>query len=198
MAYQKTIQAINSASDLRSSFQREAAYEAHLISLPFQKRYDDFYQACSCLLVSGPHFEKYLVFALLLFVSFTFAPGGERGRKYLAVSHTAVRTPRTCLTRDLPGFRLADPPPLPDHATKNASRSSAETQRTLQDCLVWIWLVLIESWTATDGANSKDAMELERKFKLRFPEYATPERVDAVWTKLFRMDDTRPDIGEIC
>ena len=142
----------------------------------------------------GPHFEKYLVFGLLLFASIAFAPG-ERGRKYLACSHTAFRTPRACLTKDLPHFWLEEPPQPGASVAHHADQSSTEVQRIMKECLVWIWLVLIASWRATAGINSRDAIELERKFALRFPDCTAPGRVEAVLQRFFGTENMSFDGG---
>ncbi|KAJ9616383.1 hypothetical protein H2200_000101 [Cladophialophora chaetospira] len=191
VSYQETIRSIHNAVGSPSR-----AHEAHLSSLPSKNRFDDFYQACSCLMVQGPHFEKYLIFALLLFVSVAFAPG-ESGRKFLACSHTAFKTPRACLTRDLPAFWLIEAespqPRSPAEGAGEGHPTRAEVVRTTQECLIWMWLVLIESWRATDGADSKDATELERKFILRFPAYAAQDTREVVLKRFFWMGDLRQE-----
>ncbi|KIW70286.1 hypothetical protein PV04_02571 [Phialophora macrospora] len=149
-----------------------------------KKRHEDFWQACACLLVPGPNFEKYLVFALLLFVGAAFAPG-ENGRKYLACSHTAFRTPRACLTRELPSFETGDIPQGMDRTNPDSDRSREDAKETMQQCLVWIWLVLVESWRATDGVDSSEAKRLQDMLKLKFTAYAAWEKVNVVLGRFF-------------
>ena len=154
-----------------------------LAALPSRKRYDDFYQACSCLLISGPHFEKFLVFALMLFTNFAFCASQE-DRKRLACSHTAFRSPRACLSRDLPQFQI--PPAVLE------GRNSEDMQAVgpaMQECLVWMWLMLIESWKATEGEESQDAKELLGLFKVTYPEYVAWDRVHPVLERFFHTDE---------
>jgi hypothetical protein len=179
-------------------FPKKRAHMPSPAALRAKKRHEDFWQACSCLLVPGPNFEKYLVFALLLFVSVAFAPG-ESGRKYLACSHTAFRTPRACLTRELPAFEPDDISSSPPEGTDptdtdrdqnhDQNQNQADVEETMQQCLIWMWLVLIESWRATDGVDSNEANRLQDLLKLKFPGYVAWEKLNVVLGRFFCTED---------
>jgi hypothetical protein len=142
--------------------------------------YEDFYQAASCMLVVGPHFEKYLVFALMLYVSLAYVPDQE-GRKRLSCSHTVFRTPRMCLTRDLHTLKLAS-----SDLVGSADFNPSEVYIALRDCHIWIWLVLICSWTATDGTHSEQAKRLRRLFRREWGRHARDWRfLDSILKKFF-------------
>jgi hypothetical protein len=194
-SYQEETQAIygNHSSESAQRSSRIHKHVTSLATLPSKKRYDDFYQASPCLLVPGPDFGKYLVFAIMLFVSVVFAPG-EEGRRYLACSHTAFRTPRACLTRDLPSFELD----LPFSMTEPTDTSASDMQRQqakdadamMQECLIWMWLVLIDSWRATDGPDSENAIMLLVLFKSKYPRYAPRwDRADEVLQRFFHTEE---------
>jgi len=137
---------------------------AFVAQLPQRKRYSDFWEACSCLLIPGPHFEKYLCFALLCYISVAFSPQ----RIYLSASHTAFRTPRLLLTQQLPSFTVY---------------SQEETE-----CLVWMWLVLIDAWRATEVVNSETTTNLSRQFAELFPSYCSWPTKEDVLKQFFFTD----------
>ncbi|EXJ53632.1 uncharacterized protein A1O5_13083 [Cladophialophora psammophila CBS 110553] len=178
---------------------RQGEFVASLLE---RKRHADFCDACTCLLVQGPNFEKYLVLALICYVSIAFSPPRE-ARCYLSASHTAFRTPRLLLTQELPDFRVneendqrepsTDDPDETEEGESESETGGAETK----NCLVWIWLVLIASWRATattatattttrsdDSGDCENARILERAFQDRFPQYY---RCRGDWARLDRV-----------
>ncbi|OAP64485.1 hypothetical protein AYL99_00457 [Fonsecaea erecta] len=184
-AYQDAIQ----AGDEAVARQMEA-----VAALPARKRHADFSDACACLLDPAPSFEKYLVFVLICYASVAFAPD----RHYLSASHTAFRTPRLRLTQDLPTFRVEDDKHVAllrhDTALMDLTGDIVEADddaddaviATERDCLIWMWLVVISSWTATDGADSDHAASLQRAFRARFPEHGGDwECLDCVLRQFF-------------
>ncbi|OAL29046.1 hypothetical protein AYO22_02482 [Fonsecaea multimorphosa] len=156
-------------------------------SLPARRRHADFSDACTCLLDPAPNFEKYLVFALICYASVAFAPD----RHYLSASHTAFRTPRLLLTQDLPTFRVVVEEEEHDVALRDETSHTEEAgdnNVTEKECLVWMWLVTLSSWTATDGPHSGNAASLQSAFRARFPEYCDRGRLDLVLRQFFWTD----------
>jgi len=141
-----------------------------LAAAPLKKRHCDIWEACSCLLVPGPSFEKYLCLALILYCLNTFSPR----RSYLSSSNLGFTTPRHLLTQKLPSF---------------SEYSEDET-----DCLIWIWLVLIDSWRAKDGSHSDGAETLLLQFAERFPSYCAWTRIEYVMKQFFATDSMMADI----
>lgn len=141
---------------------------AAVARLPERKRYSDFWEACSCLLVPGHHFEKYLCFALFCYVGVAFSPQ----RIYLAASHTAFRTPRLLLTQQLPDFHV--------------------DSREEEQCLAWMWLVLTMSWIATEDMNSTTARDLSTEFLERFPTYSSWTAIEQLMAQFFCAESLTP------
>ncbi|OQV06058.1 hypothetical protein CLAIMM_10695 [Cladophialophora immunda] len=164
-------------------------------SLPARRRHTDFSDACTCLLDPAPNFEKYLVFALICYASVAFSPD----RHYLSASHTAFRTPRLLLTQDLPAFRVEEPAVRDGNApTNQAGDTTTTTTTTAQmDCLVWMWLVLVNSWTATDGADSENAVSLKRVFREKCPEDCDSDRLDRVLSQFFWTAALKAEMNEV-
>jgi hypothetical protein len=163
----------------------------HFATLSTEHGYEDFYQAASCMLVVGAHFEKCLVFALMLYVSLAYAPDPATRMK-LACSHTVFRAPRTCLTRDLPTIRL----PSPD-LVEDAPSDFSKVYTTLRDCHIWIWLILISSWMATDGVHSERARKLSRLFKRTWGRYAKDWRfLDSILNRFFSTQSIRSHLKQ--
>ena len=180
--FQKLAQKGKIALDLLTVLRNIVAYHAWsntydlrlrtslLSAAPQNKRYCDFWEACSCLLVPGPSFEKYLCFALLLYCLNTFSPR----RSHLSASHMAFGTPRQLLTQKLPTFN--------------------ESSEDETECLIWIWLVLIDSWRAVNGAHSEAAAALLLQFAECFPSYCVWAKIEYVLGQFFATDCMVADI----
>jgi hypothetical protein len=100
-----------------------------------ERRYHDFWEACSCLAapdINGPNFEKLLVLALLLYCLHTFSPM----RAVTAVYNGS----RMKLTNDI----------------RKRRKGSVEEE----ECLLWIWMVLVDSWRNASGMLLPAGIEL--------------------------------------
>ena len=114
----------------------------------------------------------------------------------LACSHTVFRTPRACLRRELPGFQI---PTVRAEQWEDGQWEGGRiethdiraVEKTMRECLIWIWLVLIDSWRATDGVESVDAMQLQDLLIIDFPECAGWDSVEIVLTRFFYTEEMR-------
>jgi hypothetical protein len=85
------------------------------------RRYHDFWEACSCLAapdLDGPNFEKLIVLALLLYCLHTFSP-------------------MRAVTAVYNGSRMN---------LTNVIRKTIMGCMEEERCLMWIWMVLVDSW----------------------------------------------------
>ncbi|OAP65783.1 hypothetical protein AYL99_01755 [Fonsecaea erecta] len=115
-------------------------------ALTCNRRHDNFGEACPSLRTPGLNLEKYLTFSLLLYSSITFSPK----RSLLEACHLVFGIPRCLLTKDLPSF---------------FGKSPDETK-----CIVWMWLVLIASWTIANRTKSTSGRSLTFQLVERYPE----------------------------
>jgi len=132
------------------------------------RRYHDFWEACTCLgapddPVSGePNLEKLIVLALLIYSLHTFSPmravtavyNGSRTKLAADVHRRIKRSP---LRWSIYGYgRRAhrnsdndeddeDNDDHDDNDNNSVPRHTAE-----EECLVWIWMVLVDAWRASD------------------------------------------------
>lgn len=98
-----------------------------------KRRYQDFWEACPRFGAPDelnpyeewePNFEKLVLFALMLYCMHTFSP--------IHTISTVYNGARTSLTRNLPRRRKDLMVPAQ------------------QDCLLWVWMILVNSWRALD------------------------------------------------
>lgn len=108
-----------------------------------ERRYHDFWEACTCLAapdVDGPNFEKLVVLALLLYCLHTFSPI----RAVTAIYNGS----RMKLTNDIGKRRRGD----------------VEEER----CLLWIWMVMVDSWRNASGALLPTGIESMKQLRERW------------------------------
>ncbi|KIY01689.1 uncharacterized protein Z520_01826 [Fonsecaea multimorphosa CBS 102226] len=110
------------------------------------RRHNDFDEACPSLRIPGPNLERYLSFSLLLYSSITFSPK----RTLLEACHLVFGIPRSLLTKELTLFSGSSPD---------------ETK-----CLMWMWLVLIASWTVANRTRSSSGTSLSLQLVKKYPE----------------------------
>jgi hypothetical protein len=130
-----------------------------------QRRYHDFWEACSCLAapdVDGPNLEKLLVLALLLYCLHTFSPM----RAVTAVYNGS----RMKLTNDI----------------RKRKRGVGKEE----ECVLWIWMVLVDSWRSVSGTLLPTGIELmqqarERWIHVRDWATANPILRDFFWDEAF-------------
>lgn len=130
-----------------------------------ERRYHDFWEACSCLAapdMGGPNFEKLLVLALLLYCLHTFSPM----RAVTAVYNGS----RMKLTNDI----------------RKRKMGSMEEE----ECLLWIWMVLVDSWRNASGTLLPTGIELMEQARERWEhvgDWATANWIlkDFFWDEAF-------------
>ncbi|KIX99138.1 uncharacterized protein Z520_04714 [Fonsecaea multimorphosa CBS 102226] len=107
-------------------------------------RYHDFLQACPCLADSDEHptLEKLIVLALILYCSANFC------KQRLPTTHFAAVSAR---------------------ATVNLTRISMTSTDYEKKALVWVFMVVIDSWRSRGGQMRSAGVDLLGLFKQKFP-----------------------------
>ena len=126
------------------------------------QEYPDIFDACSCL-HSSPStehsLEKNLCLAVIL-LSFNVYSPAIKGLDNLA----PYRGSRQELTRSLPASEFKTPEE--------------------RNCLIWIWMVVVESWYV-DGALAREGLLLSVAFFNKFDEAGSWDRIEMVMRQFF-------------
>jgi hypothetical protein len=107
------------------------------------RRYNDFWEACSCLAApdaDGPNFEKLIVLALLLYCLHTFSP-------------------MRAVTAVYNGSRMN---------LTNVIRKTRMGGVEEEECLMWIWMVLVDSWRDASEKLLPTGIELMHQSRERW------------------------------
>lgn len=130
------------------------------------RRYHDLMQACPALAepVDKPTLEKLIVIALILFCSATFC------KQRLPTRHTVCIA--VCAGKALARF----------------GRPTIMTEAEV-DALLWVYMVVIDSWRSRDGKMRMPGLNLLQGFKAHFPDLVTWEDVDTSLQRFFWTDD---------
>jgi len=110
-----------------------------------QTAHNNFNEACPALSLPGTCLEKYLSYALLLYCNLTFSPKPA----LLEACNLIFAIPRFLLTRDLAAFEA----------------KPTDEER----CLVWIWLILIDSWIIANKFRSVASTALSLQLISKYP-----------------------------
>lgn len=102
---------------------------------------------------------------LLCWAIFLYAANGFGEKR---TQHTAYRMPRQGLTAKL-------------HATICRPEDEIE-------CLIWIWIVTIDSWRLLDGSLQSEGVRLMQQFKSQFVDLRE-DNIDEICWKFFWFED---------
>ena len=126
-----------------------------------ERRFADFWESCSSLATPGPTFCKFLCLSLLLYTSTVLCPvrGAISGMSMYASS-------RRLLTQQV-------------HLLESQITGQDE-----KDCWIWIWMVVIGSWSERDCLTTA-GVTLLVQFHQQFPELRTWSQLDQVLARFF-------------
>ncbi|OAP57904.1 hypothetical protein AYL99_08642 [Fonsecaea erecta] len=135
-----------------------------------RRRYDDLLQACPCLGDSdeNPTLEKLIVLALVL---------------YCFANFCTQRLPTTHFTS------------ISVRATSNLKRTSRIATEIEKQALVWVFMVVIDSWRSRDGQMRSEGVDLLRLFKRRFTIMKSWNDVADLLTRFLWSEDMERFVG---
>lgn len=125
-----------------------------------RSKHNDFWECCACLAEPGLGLEKAICLTLLLYCTNQFSPV----RKCVK-GMTVYNGPRAFLTKNISLIR--------------ASEASEK------DCLVWMWMVLIDSWRSDDGLLLSSGDVLLMQLRRRFPDLRAWSKLNGILGKFF-------------
>lgn len=132
------------------------------LAVPNQNPYADFQEAVPCLDPSDDGeagFERLIACAIFLLTSRLLSPAKR------AIWSLPATGGRAILTEQLFNCRVEN------DAEKN--------------CLVWMWLITIDSWGITSGQLPEKGQQLTRQLKVRYPEMSDWSRLSNVVKDFF-------------